>query len=119
MAKATLNLKRADTFTAKVAFNVQNVMDGYLNVTYPVMSPTQFDEFLKEELTPDEQFDRVVLAVDGMPDADTGEVLEGQAAVTAARNGKFALWTRGALVIHFMEQFGDARVKNSKRSHGR
>ena len=119
MSKATLHLKSTATFKAEVMLKVKNVMSGFLTITYPVMSPDEFNAFLEEDLAADQQYERIVIGVEGLPDADTGEVLEGEAAIEAARNGKFAMWIRPAIVGHFIEQYGAARVKNSTQSRAR
>jgi hypothetical protein len=119
VSKPTLTITPTSTFPGKIELNVPGVLQGFISVDFAVMSPPEFKEFTAEDLTADEQLRRVVRAVRGMPSDDGQRALEGDEAIEACVNGRFAMWIKLAIVEFFFSQYGEARVKNSPRSRGR
>lgn len=119
MSKPTLVITPSPTFRGKIELSVPGVLQGYINIDFLLMSPQEFEDFAKEDLSAKEQLQRVVQSVHGMPSDDGQRELEGQEAIDAVLGGRYALWIKPAIVEFFFTQYGEARVKNSPRSRGR
>lgn len=74
---------------------------------------------LSDASTPDAEYiSEFLKSVEGLGD-DEGKALVDDAALEAVRTGPWSTFLQAAILAAYFEQFGDARVKNSKTSRGR
>lgn len=119
MSTATFRpLKKVETFARKVELAIppdQPEIIGYITVDYRLRSKAQIKELSERNLTDEEYLPEIVAGIRGLGHPESGEELQGQAALDEALNGHYSMYLVGAIVGAYFEQFGEARRGNSKR----
>lgn len=98
--------------------NPNSFNEGTITVGYKCLSQTQAVDILERGLTKQELYDEVVGSVEGLGD-ENGNPISGEAANKEVKEGLWSAYLLSAINDDFLEQFGEARVKNSKPSRGR
>lgn len=115
-----LKLSKATTFSREVKIRLPTdnpivFNEGVLAVRYNIKSKDEVVALAAQGLSDQEYFDETVNSVDGLGDAD-GNAITGEAALTETRSGKWSNYLLAAIIGDYFEQYGEARVKNSRPS---
>ncbi len=118
-----LKLSKVITFSRQVKVRLPTdnpavFNEGTITVGYRVKSKDEIKDLAARELSDQEYFDECVVSVDGLGDSD-GNAISGDAALTETRSGNWSTYLLQAIISDYFEQYGEARVKNSKPSRGR
>lgn len=103
---------RLPTATAGV-FN-----EGSITAQVVVLSKDQLKDLADAETSDADYIKTIVKDVEGLGDAQ-GNPIKGEAALAEVLNGDWSSFLQNAILAAYFEQFGEARVKNSKTSRGR
>jgi hypothetical protein len=89
--------------------------EGSITCKVVVLPKERLNE-LADAGTPDAEYiGEVLKSVEGLGD-DEGQPMIGDTALTAVTSGPWSTFLQAAILASYFEQFGDARVKNSKPS---
>ena len=97
---------------------VGKFQEGTINVEVRVKTKDELQALVDQGLTDLEYIDALVVSVDGLGDA-SGNAITGDAALEQVKKGRWSTYLTTSIIQDYFEQFGDARVKNSKTSRGR
>jgi len=61
---------------------------------------------------------RILVSIEGLG-TEEGEPISGDSALAEVYSGKWSAYLQNAIIQDYLEQYGDARAKNSKTSRGR
>ena len=92
--------------------------EGTITCKVLVLAKEKLTELAEIQATDAEYLDTFLKEVEGLGD-DEGQALTGEAALDQVRKGPWSTFLQAAILSSYFEQFGDARVKNSKTSRGR
>lgn len=92
--------------------------EGSINCKVKILSKDEIRALGEAEPTDAEYIERLLVSVEGLGDED-GNPISGEAALAEVRTGQWSTFLQSAIIQAYFEQYGDARVKNSKPSRGR
>lgn len=92
--------------------------EGTITCQVKVLPKGRMRELSEAETTDVEYLDLLLVSVDGLGD-DEGNAITGEAALDEVRKGQWSTFLQAGILQAYFEQYGDARVKNSKTSRGR
>ncbi len=92
--------------------------EGTITCQVKVLPKDRMRELAEAETTDVEYLDLLLVSVDGLGD-DEGNAITGDAALEEVRKGQWSTFLQAGILQAYFEQYGDARVKNSKTSRGR
>lgn len=92
--------------------------EGTITSTVKILPKDRMRELAEAETTDAEYLELLLVSVDGLGD-DEGNAIAGDAALDEVRKGQWSTFLQAAILQAYFEQYGDARVKNSKTSRGR
>lgn len=92
--------------------------EGTITAQVVILSKDALRDLADADTTDAQYIDQLVKSVDGLGDAD-GNPISGDAALTELKSGPWSSFLQSAVLQAYFEQFGEARVKNSKPSRGR
>lgn len=92
--------------------------EGTITCKVKILSKDRMRELSEKETTDAEYLDLVLVDVEGLGDED-GKAINGEAALREVRDGDWSTFLQAGILQAYFEQYGDARVKNSKTSRGR
>lgn len=98
--------------------NPSSYNEGTINVRYKINTKDEAVARAERELTDHEFYDEVVVDVEGLGD-ENGTPITGDAAHKEVKSGPWSIYLLAAIIQEYVEQYGEARVKNSKTSRGR
>ncbi len=118
-----LKLSKATTFAHQVKVRLPTdkpdvFNEGTITVNYNIKSKDEFVELGDKGLSDQEYFDAAVNSVDGLGDSE-GNPISGAEALAETKSGKWSTFLLSAIISDYFEQYGEARVKNSRPSRGR
>lgn len=118
-----LRLTKTDTVALPVKLrlptdNAATFNEGTVTCKVKILSKDRMRELSEKETTDAEYLDLFLVDVDGLGDED-GKPIAGEAALTEVRTGQWSTFLQAGILQAYFEQYGDARVKNSKPSRGR
>jgi len=98
--------------------NPNSFNEGTIACKVKILSKETLADLGDKGLTDAEYIDTLLLSVEGLGDEDGGAIT-GDAALAEVKTGAWSTFLQAAILAAYFEQFGDARVKNSKTSRGR
>ncbi|KHS06603.1 hypothetical protein GGR74_002429 [Xanthomonas arboricola] len=118
-----LRLTKSETVAMPVKLrlptdNPNSFNEGTITCKVKVLPKDRVRELSDKETTDAEYLDLVLVDVDGLGD-ENGNAIKGDAALNEVRTGGWSTFLQNAIIQAYFEQYGDARVKNSKPSRGR
>ncbi|CEM56775.1 hypothetical protein ABFU56_02920 [Xanthomonas campestris pv. campestris] len=118
-----LRLTKSETVAMPVKLrlptdNPNSFNEGTITCKVKIISKDRMRELSEKDTTDAEYLDLFLVDVDGLGDEDA-KAINGDAALTEVRTGQWSTFLQAAILQAYFEQYGDARVKNSKPSRGR
>ncbi|MCR6661825.1 MAG: hypothetical protein NVV60_01425 [Luteimonas sp.] len=118
-----LKLKKTNTVARKVKVrlpteNPNSFNEGEILVRFKISTKDEIAERADRELSDREYIGEIVDSVEGLGDED-GNPIAGDAAMHEVYAGVWSAYLQSAIFQEYHEQYGVARVKNSKTSRGR
>lgn len=92
-------------------------LEGTITAKVKVLTKEEIAELAEKGTTDVEYIEHLVSSVEGLGDAD-GNPLTGEAALVEVKKGQWSAYLQAGIIQAYFEQFGEARVKNSKPSRG-
>ncbi|WP_411832327.1 hypothetical protein [Pseudoxanthomonas mexicana] len=92
--------------------------EGAITAKVKVKTKEQLLDMSEQGFTDIEYINELVDSVEGLGD-ENGQPITGDAAMHEVRSGAWSPFLQAAILAAYFEQFGEARVKNSKPSRGR
>ncbi|CAD7351580.1 MULTISPECIES: hypothetical protein [Xanthomonas] len=118
-----LRLTKSETVAMPVKLrlptdNPNSFNEGTITCKVKILSKDRVRELSDKETNDGEYLDLVLVDVEGLAD-ENGTAIKGDAALDEVRIGGWSTFLQNAILQAYFEQYGDARVKNSKPSRGR
>lgn len=118
-----LKLRRSNTVGRQVKVrlpteNPNTFVEGTLTAQVRIKTKDELKQFADEELSDAEYVRELVASVEGLGDED-GNAITGDKAIDEVVSGPWSNYLTAAILQDYFEQFGEARVKNSKPSRRR
>ena len=92
--------------------------EGTITYKAKIKSKDELAELAERGYTDQEYVDELLTEVSGLGTED-GTPISGDAALQEVKGGVWSTYLIGAILQDYFEQYGDARVKNSRPSRGR
>lgn len=92
-------------------------LEGSITVRVKVLTKEEIAALSEKGTTDAEYIDQLVTSVEGLGDAEDNP-LTGDAALAEVKSGLWSAFLQSAIIQAYFDQFGEARVKNSKPSRG-
>lgn len=118
-----LRLSETNTFSLPVKLrlpteNPNSFNEGTISARVKIKSKDELKEMSERELTDMEYIEELLEGVEGLGNSK-GEPITGDAAIAEVKTGKWSSYLQAGILGAYFDQFGEARVKNSKPSRGR
>lgn len=98
--------------------NPNSFNEGTINCKVKILTKDRMRDLTENGTNDAEYLDLVLVDVEGLGD-ENGTAIKGDAALAEVRAGSWSTFLQSAILQTYFEQYGDARVKNSKPSRGR
>lgn len=98
--------------------NPNTFNEGTITCKVKILPKERMRDLTEQETTDAEYLEQILVDVEGLGD-EAGNAISGIAALTEVRTGTWSTFLQAGILAAYFEQFGDARVKNSKTSRGR
>jgi len=92
--------------------------EGTITCKVKILSKDRMRELTEQETSDAEYLRLILVSVEGLGD-EAGAPINGEAALNEIYDGAWSTFLQAGVLQAYFEQYGDARVKNSKPSRGR
>ncbi|WP_313036460.1 hypothetical protein [Stenotrophomonas acidaminiphila] len=92
--------------------------EGDITVKVTLLPKDELRALLDADQGDAEFLRRILVSLDGLGD-EAGTPISGDAALAEVYSGQWSAYLQNAIIQDYLEQYGDARAKNSKTSRGR
>ena len=92
--------------------------EGTITCKVRILDKEALGDLVDKGASDSEYIDQLLLDVEGLGD-ENGSAITGEAAIKEVKSGPWSVFLQSAILGAYFEQFGDARVKNSRTSRGR
>ncbi|QHB72927.1 hypothetical protein [Stenotrophomonas sp. 364] len=115
-----LRLKKTTTVAMPIKLrlpteNPDSFNEGTITAHVKILTKDEMKSLAEAETADAEYVDKLLVSVEGLGDED-GSPINGDAALEQMRRGPWSTFLQAAFLQAYFEQYGDARVKNSKTS---
>ncbi|WP_295937046.1 hypothetical protein [uncultured Xanthomonas sp.] len=118
-----LRLTKTDTVALPVKLrlptdNPNAFNEGTITCKVKILAKDRISELTQQETSDVDYLRLILVGVDGLGNEDA-VAISGEAALAEVYEGAWSTFLQAGILGAYFEQYGDARVKNSKPSRGR